>query len=94
MKLTQTAVQKFFTVTNRGKTYYIDYINSDDVILLGNRDYWQVLDEELEELNIYVFKDTTKKEKEQIKKNSKLYLKLINFCIKHFDDYRPDVNDC
>ncbi len=95
MKLTQTAVQKFFTVIHKGKTYYIDYINSDDAILLGNRDCWQVLDEELEELNIYIFKDTTKKEKEQIKKNSKLYLKLINFCIKHFNDYKPNYKeDC
>ena len=33
---------------------------------LSNRDYWQVLDEELEELNIYIFKNTTKK---QINKN-------------------------
>ena len=88
MNLTQTVVQKFFTVTNKGKTYYIDFINSDDQILLGNRDYWQVLDEELEELNISVFKDTTKKELKQIK----LYKKLIKFCKKHFSDYKPDIN--
>jgi len=64
---------------------YIDFINSDDAILLGNRDYWQILDQDLEELNIYVFKDTTKKE-------IKLYKKLIKFCKKHFDDYKLDMN--
>lgn len=71
MKLTQTVVQKFFTVTNSGKTHYIDCINSDDAILLGNRNYWEVLDEEWEEIE------------------DRLKLKLINFCIKHFNDYRP-----
>jgi len=91
MKLTQSVIQKYFTVTHKGKTYYVDYINSDDRIMLGNRNYWQVLDEELEELNIYIFKNTTKKEKQQITKNRKLYLKLINFCIKHFNDYKPNL---
>ena len=92
MKLTQSAIQKYFTVTHKGKTYYVDYINSDEQILLGNRDYWQVLDEEHEELSIYTFKNTSKKEKQQIDKNRELYLKLIKFCKKHFEDYKPDVN--
>ena len=30
-------------------------------------------------------------EKEQIKKNIKLANKLINFCIKHFNDYKPEL---
>lgn len=91
MKLTQTVIQKYFTVIHKGKTYYIDYINSDDAILLGNRDEWQILDEELEELNAYVFKDTPKKELKKIKKNAKLMNKLIKLCIKHFNDYQPDI---
>jgi hypothetical protein len=32
------------------KTYHIDFIDSNEPILLGNRDTWQVLDEELEEI--------------------------------------------
>ena len=71
----------------------MDYINSDNQILLGNRDDWEVLDEELEELCICEFKNTTKKEKEQIKKNRRLYNKLINFCIKHFDEYKPKIDN-
>ena len=94
MKLTQSVIQKYFTVKHKGKTYYVDYINSDDRIMLGNRDYWQVLDEELEELSIYIFKDTTKKEKQQINKNVKLTNKLIKFCKEHFEDYKPDPKDC
>ena len=95
MKLTQSTIQKYFTVTHKGKTYYVDYANSDgQTLLLSNRNYWEILDEELEELDIYIHNDTTKKELKQIDKNTKLYRKLIKFCIKHFNDYQPDPNDC
>ncbi|MBI2545926.1 hypothetical protein HYV81_01990 [Candidatus Woesearchaeota archaeon] len=57
-----------------------------------NRDNWEVLDEELEEVNIYEFKDDTKEEKEQLRKNRKLVLKLVKFCIKHFGDYTPRID--
>ena len=94
MKLTQSVIQKTFTVTHKNKTYYIDYLNSDSQILgLSNRDYWQVLDEELEEVCIYQFQNAAKKEKEQINKNVKLTNRLINFCIKHFDDYQPNYKE-
>jgi hypothetical protein len=63
--------------------------HSDDQILIGNRDYWEILDEELEEMDIYIWSDSTKKE------NQKLYLKLIKFCKKHFKDYHPNYKeDC
>ncbi len=70
--------------------------NSDNQILgLSNRDYWQILTEDLEELDIYVFENTTKKEIKQINKNVKLMNKLIKFCQKHFEDYKPDYKgDC
>jgi len=90
----QSTLQKFFTVKHQGKIYYVDYLNSSGQILgLLNRDYWEVLDEELEELNIYVYSDTTKKELKQIEKNTKLYRKLIKFCIRHFDDYKPNYKE-
>ena len=93
IKLIQSTLERSFTVKHKGKTYYVSYLNSDGPILgLLNRNYWEILDEELEELNIYIFKDTTKKEEQQIDKNVKLTNKLIEFCIKHFDDYKPDVN--
>ena len=92
IKLTQTVLEKYFTVEHKGKIYYVDYINSDDQILLGNRDYWEILDEELEELCLCEFQDDTKEEKEQIKNNAKLMNKLIKFCVKHFNDYKPNIN--
>ena len=75
MNLSQTVIEKYFTVKHKGKTYYIDFINSDDAILLGNRDYWEVLNEELEYID-----------------DINLINKLVNYCIKHFDDYKPKIN--
>ena len=74
MNLSQTVIEKYFTVKHKGKTYYVDFINSDDAIMIGNRDEWEVLDEELEYID-----------------DIKLIDKLINFCVKHFDDYEPDL---
>ena len=94
IKLIQTTIAKYFTVQYKDKTYYIDYVNSDgQTLLLSNRDYWEILDEELEELYLCEFQNDTKEEKEQIKKNIKLANKLINFSIRHFNDYKPKL-DC
>ncbi len=93
MKLIQSTLQRNFTVTHKGKTYYIGFLDSDGYTGFL-KPGWEALDEELEELNIYAFKDTTKKELKQIDKNVKLYNQLINFCIRHFNDYKPDPEDC
>ena len=57
---------------------------------MGNRDTWTVLDEELKELPIYTFKGSTKKEIKEAKKAGKLFNKLVNHCIKHFNDVKGD----
>ena len=82
MKLENSVLQKSFTVKHKGKTYYVDYLNSDGQILgLSNGDYWEVLDEELDEIDVY--------------ENRKLIKQLIKFCIRHFNDYKPDYKeDC
>ena len=72
----------------------MEYANSDGYAnYLLNRYDWEILDEELEELCLCEFEDDTKKEKQQIKKNIKLYNNLISFCIKRFNDYKPELND-
>lgn len=90
MKLVQSTLERNFTVKHKRKYYYVNYLNSDGQILgLLNRYHWEVTDEEWEEINIYEFKDTSKKEREQIRKNRKLMEELIKFCIKHFNNYSP-----
>ena len=92
MKLTQSIINKSFTIEHKGKEYYVNYLNSDGQILgLINRDYWEIIDEDGEELDIYEFRGKTRKQKEQIKKNIELRNKIINFCIKHFNKYQPKL---
>ena len=92
IKLIQTVLIKHFTVEYKGKTYYVEYANSDGIPgYLFNRSDWEILDEELEELCVCEFQNDTKEEKEQTKNNIKLANKLITFCIKHFNDYKPKI---
>ena len=92
MKLIQSTIQKTFIVEHKGKCYSVDFLDSDGHILgLLNRYTWEVRDEEFEELNIYEFSTDTQKEKEVVKKNRKLADKLIEFCIKHFDDFKAEL---
>ena len=93
IKITKNILSRSFEVRHEGKTYNINYLNSDSQILgLSNRDYWEVIDEEFEEVCIYEFSNATKEEKEQIKKNRRLVSILIKFCIKHFNDYKPRID--
>lgn len=80
MQLIQSSLQRNFTIKHNGKIYYVDYLNSDGQILgLSNRDYWEVLDEELENIDDY--------------ENKRVFRSLIKFCIKHFNDYQPDYKE-
>jgi len=49
--------------------------------------YWDY-DENHKEMEIYYFKGVSKKKKIQIEKNRKIVEKLIDFCVKHFDDFK------
>lgn len=90
MKLLQTVLEKNFTIEHKGKTYYVSYINSDGQILL-NRFGWEVYDEESEELDIYLFANASRNKREEVLQNQKLYICLIKFCMRHFNDYKPEV---
>ena len=88
MKLQQSILNRTFIVNHKGKDYCVDYLNSDGHTLgLLNRDIWEVT-EDGESVNVYAFKGDNK---EEIKKNLILVRKLINFCVKHFDDYKPKL---
>lgn len=92
MKLIQTAVEKDFFVEHGGKLYQVNYLSSDGQILgLLNRDEWEITCEDHESLGIYEFTDMKPKEKAKVRKNQILADKLIDFCIKHFKDYTPEI---
>ncbi len=88
MKIEQTTIQKTFSVKYLGKLYCVDYVNSDgQTLALLNRNNWEIYDEDRKELQIYLFKKSSKKEKEMVKKNMTTARKLINYCVKHFNDF-------
>ena len=94
IKLTQTVLERHFTIRHKERFYYVSCLNSDKPILgLINRDTWEILDEELEELCTCEFQDATKKEKEQVRKNRILANRLIDFCIRHFNDYKLKIQN-
>lgn len=49
MQLLQSTLERNFTVKHKGKTYYIDYLNSNGQILL-NREIWEVINEDWKEI--------------------------------------------
>jgi len=93
MELIGNTIKKSFLVKYNKKKYHINYLNSDypDPCLF-NRDNWEIVDEDGEELNIYFLKSNTEKDSSKQKLFRKLYDKLISFCIKNFDNYQPMVN--
>nr|MBI4156883.1 hypothetical protein [Candidatus Woesearchaeota archaeon] len=70
-------MQRNFTIKHKNKTYYIDYLNSDGQIL---------------GLNNRDYWEVIDEEWGEIEDN-KLKQMLINFCIRHFNNYNPK-NKC
>ncbi len=88
MKIIGNAIQKTFLVEYRGKTYCIDYLNADYPALgLINRNNWEIIDENGEDLNTYFLKSERKAK--ETGNNIRLFNKLIKFCIDNFNNYNP-----
>ena len=92
MKLIGNIIQKSFLIKHKGKKYCVNYLNSDypNPNLL-NRDNWEIVDEDGEELNTYFFKSNMKNDKSKITLIKQKYDKLISFCIENFDNYNPKI---
>ncbi len=91
MRIIGNALQKSFLIEYQGKEYYVNYLSSDypDPGLL-NRDNWEIIDEDGEELSLYFLK-SGKKDKSEIRLITQKYNKLISFCIKNFNFYKPRI---
>lgn len=90
MKIEQTTIQKTFEIMHKNKSYWVDYVNSDgQTLALINRNNWEILTEDGELLDIYLFKGDSKAKKLKVNKNRILADKLVEFCIKCFNEYQP-----
>ena len=76
IKIIKNTLNRCFTVEYKGKEYYVGYLNSDGQIL---------------GLSNRDYWEVTDEEWYKIE-DEKLKIKLIKFCIEHFDDYKPIIN--
>jgi len=87
MKIIGNSLQKSFLVKHSGKTYYVNYLDADyPSPTLLNRDKWEVIDEDGEEIGPYIIKSV----KNTNNKKTNLYYKLIEFCVKNFNKYKSE----
>jgi hypothetical protein len=90
MQLEANQISRDWTILHNGRKFYVNFTESDgQTLALMNRDNWEVLEETEdgpEELNVYVFKDDTSKEREIAAKNALLKEKLVKFCIENWDN--------
>jgi hypothetical protein len=90
MQLEANQISRDWTILHDGRKFYVNYTDSDgQTLALCNRNNWEVLEETddgPEELNVYVFKDDTPKEREIVAKNTLLKEKLVKFCIENWDN--------
>ncbi|MFH1053847.1 MAG: hypothetical protein V1740_05525 [Candidatus Woesearchaeota archaeon] len=93
MELIGNTLKKSFVVKHKRKKYFVNYINSDYADpSLFNRDNWQILDEDGEELGIYFLKSDINKDNANRELREEIYNKLISFCVEKFNNYQPTVN--
>jgi len=90
MEIEQNIISRDWTVLHKGRRFFVNFTESDgQTLALCNRDNWQIHQEtegSIEELNSYVFHDSSPQEKEQAQENSETIDKLIRFCISRWDN--------
>ena len=90
MHLERNQISRDWTILHEGRTFYVNYTESDgQTLALMNRDNWEVLEETedgAEELSIYGCEDDTAEERKAVLRNSELMKRLIRFCIENWDN--------
>ena len=89
MQLERNQISRDWTILHEGRTFYVNYTQSDgQTLALMNRDKWEVLeetDEGPEELDIYSFRGDSEEDRAKAQENFELMKRLIRFCIANWD---------
>jgi hypothetical protein len=98
MKIEQNTISRDWTILHKGRRFFVNLTESDgQTLMLCNRNNWEVseeTDDGIEELSAYLFKDSSVVERKQAKENAKLIEKLIDFCVKNWDnEFMHEVQD-
>ena len=90
MQLEANQISRDWTILHKGRKFYVNYTDSDGhTLALMNRGNWEVLeetDDDTEELNVYAFKTSTRKERKRVAKNALLKEELVKFCIENWEN--------
>jgi hypothetical protein len=90
MQIEQNTISRDWTVLHEGRRFYVNFTESDgQTLALCNRDNWQIqeeTEESIEELNVYGLSTSSPEEREQAEENEKAIDKLIEFCIRNWDN--------
>jgi len=90
MELEANQVSRDWTILHEGRTFYVNYTDSDGQSLaLCNRDNWQIFeetDEDTEKLDIYGFNGDLSERQKTVEENIRLAEELIKFCIENWDN--------
>jgi len=90
MKLEANQISRDWTVLHKGRTFYVNYTQSDgQTLALMNRDNWEVLEETddgPEELDVYGFTGDSEEDRVKTQENFAMMKRLIRFCIANWDD--------
>jgi hypothetical protein len=90
MQLKANQISRDWTVLHEGRTFYVNYTQSDgQTLALCNRDNWEIWEETEEgpeELDIYGFASDGPDGQSNANANFKLMKKLIWFCIENWDN--------
>jgi hypothetical protein len=89
MQLERNQISRDWTVQHEGRTFYVNYTQSDgQTMALMNRDHWEVLEETREgpgELDIYGSSGDSEEDRAKAQENFELMKRLIRFCIANWD---------
>ena len=90
MKLQGNRISRDWTVRHEGRTFHVNFTDSDTPTLaLSNRDNWEIWEqtaEGREELDIYVFKSDSLETRKKAESNFEIMKKLIRVCIENWDN--------
>ena len=90
MQIERNQISRDWTVGHDGRTFLVNYTESDtQTLALCNRDNWEIWEETeegTEELNSCVFSNDIPEQKERAAQNALLIERLIKFCMENWDN--------
>ena len=88
MKTEQNTLSRDWIIRHEGRTFYVNFTESDgQTLTLFNRDNWDITeetDEEAIELNGYIFSSMTEQERLKAQDEALLIKKIISYCVENW----------